>query len=53
MFERSKVQPLSLKTLFIALNLLLLGFSGGDAYYGQAYDRIFVTTEQLNDLELF
>ena len=38
-------------TQFTALDLLLLGFSGGDVYPCQAYDRIFVTTEQLSELD--
>ena len=39
-------QPLNQKPQFTILDELLYGFSGGDVYPCQAYDRILITTEQ-------
>ena len=38
------------KPQFTILDELLHGFSGGDVYPCQAYDRILFTTEQLSEL---
>jgi hypothetical protein len=40
------INPLNQKPQFTILDELLHGFSGGDVYPCQAYDRILITTEQ-------
>ena len=40
------INPINQKPQFTILDELLHGFSGGDVYPCQAYDRILITTEQ-------